>query len=78
MILYRVMAYHIPSLGTPRADYEDFKRLGKLNGEEVAAHLALGVLPPGLLLERDGRAYQVWGAYDSRQRLVYEGKVVHG
>lgn len=75
--VFRVMPYHIPSLHTPREDYQDFKRLGKLEEGMLLAHLQMGILPPGLLLEWEGRAYQVWGAYETYQRLVPAGRVIH-
>ncbi len=72
---FRVLDYHIPSLQTPRADYQDFKSL-QFTELDVRCQLERGVMPPGLLLETDGNVYQVIGAYETRQYLHWEGRCV--
>ena len=59
-----------PVQGVPREDYLDFLN-AELDYNTIEPSLALGVFPPGLILQRsNGPAAQVWGEYGKPQRLV--------
>jgi hypothetical protein len=58
--------------GIPIEDYADFRHLS-FDALNMRASLDLGVLPPGLLVQRQGTIYRVSGWYGYGQRLERQG-----